>query len=36
MKSWLMRTHMRFSPILDDLVALYEPTSKQPPARRVG
>jgi 5,5'-dehydrodivanillate O-demethylase len=27
MKSWLMRTHMRYSPILDDLVKLYEPSS---------
>lgn len=26
MKSWLMRTHMRYSPILDDLVELYEPS----------
>ncbi|RCK46460.1 (2Fe-2S)-binding protein [Thalassospira profundimaris] len=34
MKSWLMRTHMRFSPILDDLVELYEPSGKQPPARK--
>lgn len=36
MKSWLLRTHMRFSPILDDLVELYEPSSAQPPARRAG
>ncbi|MGV6875772.1 Rieske 2Fe-2S domain-containing protein [Pseudochelatococcus sp. B33] len=26
MKSWLLRTHMRFSPILDDLVEVYEPS----------
>lgn len=36
MKSWLMRTHMRFSPILDDLVELYEPSGARPPARRAG
>ncbi|MWD25954.1 Rieske 2Fe-2S domain-containing protein [Aquicoccus sp. SCR17] len=29
MKSWLMRTHMRFSPILDDLVELYEPSEPE-------
>lgn len=36
MKSWLMRTQMRYSPILDELVELYEPSGANPPARRVG
>ncbi|WP_371038917.1 Rieske 2Fe-2S domain-containing protein [Rhodosalinus sp. FB01] len=30
MKSWLERTHMRYSPIVDDLVELYEPGSVMP------
>ena len=36
MKSWLMRTHMRFSPILDDLVELYEPSSPAPVKSKAG
>ena len=36
MKSWMSRTHMRYSPILDDLVELYEPASARPAARLVG
>jgi 5,5'-dehydrodivanillate O-demethylase len=36
MKSWLSRTHMRYSPILDDLVELYEPSASRPTARLAG
>jgi 5,5'-dehydrodivanillate O-demethylase oxygenase subunit len=35
LRSWMMRTHAAYSPILDDLIDLFEP-GKQEPGRRAG